>query len=717
MSSKITVGPPVLTINKGSTFMVTDRDGEIDPRAPQGVFAEDTRFLSGYRLWIDGARWQRVTSATVTYYAARLHLTNPLLHSFDEMREIPADTLALKWLRAVDEGVNETFEITNFGVEPVHAVFEIELKSDFADLFEVKSGPLRQRENLVTQWDPRRAALVTSYRNRDFFRCFTYQVVDLDKPPTYANGRLLFPIRLEPGATWRASGQMLLQCGGHLRKPRQLSAHTASRDRADQLHQRWLDRCTKLETPNEDVRHAYAQSVEDMGALRLFEQDLGPDLWVPAAGVPWFVTLFGRDSLIVSLQCLMVHARFAEGALRTLATYQAAARDDWRDAQPGKIVHEIRSGELAHFNLVPHTRYYGTWDATPLFLVTLAEAWRWLGDRQLIEDLCPAAERCLEWIDRYGDLDGDGFQEYRTYSKQGYENMGWKDAHDAVVYPDGSQVSQPKALCELQGNVYAAKLGMAEVFAALGNRTRADQLAAEAAELKRRFNATFWLEDESIYAFGLDPEKKAIATVASNAGQCLWAGIADPDKARRSAYRLLQPDMWSGWGIRTLSSRNPAYDPFLYQRGSVWPHDNALIASGMKRYGLVDPANRVARAIFEAATYFQSYRLPELFAGLEREPDAFPVEYRGANIPQAWAAGSIFQVLQMMLGLRADAPNDRLYVDPTLPDWLPALAVSDLEVGRTHLDLRFWREGDATLFAVERQRGTKIAVLAEGKGR
>lgn len=721
MAVKITVGPPVLTINKGSTFMVTDYRGEVHPREAQGVFADDTRFLSAYRVRVNGRPWERVSSATVSYHAARLYLTNPELHEpelrdphlggVDAPSDVPAGTLALKLLRSVDEGIHEQFEITNYGQRGVRIILELDLMSDFADLVEVKAGRIRERDDLVTQWHPGRAALVTTYRNRDFLRRFIYRVVDGDDRPSYANGHLRFPIHLEPGTSWRLGGMMLLQHEDEVRTPRPGGAAPGrTSDRAGDVHQRWLESCTALASPNDDLRRAYQQSVEDMGALRLYERDLGPDVWVPAAGVPWFVTLFGRDSLITSLQTMIVQARFAEGALRTLAEYQANARDDWRDAQPGKIVHEVRHGELAHFEIVPHTRYYGTWDATPLFLMVLHQAWRWLGDRQLLKDLRPAAERCLDWIDRYGDLDGDGFQEYQTFSPKGYENMGWKDAGDAVVYPDGRPVQQPKALCELQGYVYAAKRGAAELFVALGDRERARSLAAEAADLKRRFNAAFWMEEAGTYAFGLDPEKRQIETVASNAGHCLWTGIADSEKAGRVVRRLLQPDMWSGWGIRTLSAAHPAYDPFSYQRGSVWPHDNAIIAAGLQRYGYVAEASQVARAILDAAAHFESYRLPEVFAGVAREPTSFPVQYRGANIPQAWAAGSLFQLVHAMLGLDADAPNGRLWVDPILPDWIPRLELSGLQVGPVRLDLCFWREGEATRFTVERLEGGSLDV-------
>lgn len=721
MTDKISVGPPVLTINRGSTFMVTDHGGEIDPDSDQGqgVFADDTRFVSTYRLRVDGASWQRVSAATVNYHTARIYLINPVLHSFDGPPTIEAGTLGLRLSRSVDAGIQERFEITNYSQQTVSFVLELELASDFADLFEVRGPPIREREHLVTHWDERRQRLTTSYHHQDYHRCFVYRVTEASSAPSYANGRLRFSVKLEPAAVWSARGHLLLQPAplGAGAPGRRANGRTKGRTtgaQAGQLQQRWLAVCTRLETPNEDLRQVYRQAVDDMGALRLFERDLGPDLWVPAAGVPWYVALFGRDSLIASLQNMPVHARFAEGALRTLAEYQAKERDDWRDAQPGKIVHEIRHGELAHFNLVPHAHYYGTWDATPLYLIVLHAAWRWLGDRALVEQLLPTAEGCLSWIDHFGDLDGDGFQEYQTYSAKGYENMGWKDAQDAVVYPDGRPVAQPKATCELQGYVYAAKLGLAELYQALGQTASAERLRQQAAELKQRFNQTFWMEQEGTYAFGLDKDKRQIQTVASNAGHCLWSGIADQDKAERVARRLLAPDMWSGWGIRTLSSKHPAYNPFSYQRGSVWPHDNSLIAAGMSRYGLHAEANQVAQGILAAAAHFQSYRLPEVFAGLAREPASFPVQYRGANVPQAWAAGSVFQLVGMMLGLRADAPGGRLEVAPALPDWVPSIELRGLQVGSTNLDLRVWRQDAVSRFRATIKSGPHLEVVGPG---
>jgi glycogen debranching enzyme len=414
------------------------------------------------------------------------------------------------------------------------------------------------------------------------------------------------------------------------------------------------------------------------------------------------VAPFGRDSLIASLQNILIHPEFARGTLDILGSLQAKDEDAYRDAEPGKILHEIRYGELAHFKLIPHTPYYGTADATPLYLITLHAAWRAIGDRALLERHLETAEGCLSWIDNYGDRDGDGFQEYQTRSPVGYDNMGWKDSGDSVVYPDGSLVTGPKTLCELQGYVYDAWLRMAEIFDELGKPGRAAALRAKAAALFKRFNEDFWDEDSGFYAFALDGNKKKVLTVASNPGHCLWSGIVPPARAGRVVKRLMAPDMWSGWGIRTLSALHPAFNPYNYQTGSVWPHDNAIIALGFKRYGFGVEAAKIARDISDAAGHFLFNQLPELYTTIQRDEASFPVQYLGANIPQAWAAGSVFALMHAMLGFVPDAARGKLRVDPWLPDWLPDLTVLDLRVGAHQFDIRFYRDGKETQFEVLR---------------
>ena len=360
----------------------------------------------------------------------------------------------------------------------------------------------------------------------------------------------------------------------------------------------------KADSSNDAFRRLFRQATDDMAALRLPIPGADRMQLVPAAGLPWFVALFGRDSLIVSLQTTLVCSGFARGTLDVLGSLQATERDDYRDAEPGKIMHELRLGELAKLKLVPHTPYYGSADATPLYLITLHAAWCCTGDRDLLKRHLPTAKRCLDWIDKYGDRDGDGFQEYATRSPAGLENQSWKDSGDALVYPDGTLVRGPKAVCELQGYVYDAWLRMAEIYDALGDGARAAELRAKAAALFARFNEAFWDEETGFYAFALDGEKKKVLSVASNPGHCLWSGIVPPERAGRVVARLMQPDMWSGWGIRTLSASHPAYNPYSYQNGSVWPHDNGLIAEGFKRYGYADEAGRIAHDVSKAGSFF-----------------------------------------------------------------------------------------------------------------
>ena len=582
---QVTVGPPILTINHGSTFMVTDLDGQINSDGLLGIFANDTRFLSYYACYVDGNEWILLRSATTAYYAARIYLTNPEFTT--QEGKIPQGTLSLTVSRTVAEGIHEDLDITNNGLKKVRFNLEIALRSDFADIFEVQSRSFVRRGCLETSWDQEQKKLHTTYKNKDFYRCLSYQPRNYTSQPYYANGRITFEVVLEPGESWHACGNYILAENDQIREPIRLCYDAAVdaevNTELEQLHRQWLDTVTKLEITNEEVYRLYRQSVSDLGALRLYEYDLASDVWLPAAGVPKFVSIFGRDSLIVSLQNMIVHPGFASGTLQKLAQLQATQLNDWRDAQPGRILHELRRGELAHFHKIPHTPYYGTADATPLFLIVLHETWKWIGDDSLLREYRDTALRCLEWIDRYGDLDGDGFQEYKTRSSNGIENQGWKDSGDAIVYPDGSQVKEPKALCELQGYVFDAWMRMAEVFDALGESQFSTQLRQKAAGLQARFEEKFWCEDIGFYAFALDPDKQPVRTIASNAGHCLWSGIASPERAKRVVERLLQKDMFSGWGIRTLSSQNPAYNPFSYHLGSIWPHDNGIIASGFKR--------------------------------------------------------------------------------------------------------------------------------------
>ena len=698
MPLEISVGPPRLTINHGHSVLVTEQDGQIGWPTDKGLYDLDTRLISSWQLFADGESWDLLNSGNVTHCVSKMFLINRAIAT--QTGAVPAGSIGLEIGRCLRDGLHEDLDLVNHGATAVQFNLEIAIRSDFADLFEVKSSHIVRRGQITTDWSPSHGRLRTTYVNQDFRRGITISAKGGSRPPVYANGRISFDIRLEPRQAWHTCLLYEFETEGHIKRAPKHCVHEHLVSEAAEHRDGWREKTLKITTSNEEFYRFYRQAIEDMSALRLPISGTDHLEFVPAAGVPWFVGLFGRDSLIVSLQNGPIYPDFARGSLDVLGRYQARERDDYRDAEPGKIMHELRSGELAHFKLIPHTPYYGTADATPMYLIVLHNAWRWTGDASLLDRHMETAERCLEWIDQYGDRDGDGFQEYQTRSSAGYENQGWKDSGEALVNLDGTLVKGPKALCELQGYVYDGWVRMADIYDARGEPGRAEQLRAKAGRLFERFNQDFWDEEHGFYAFALDGDKKPVWSVASNPGHCLWSGIVPPERAARVARRLMAPDMWSGWGIRTLSNAHAAYDPHSYQRGSVWPHDNGLIALGFRRYGLAEEAAMIARDVSEAASFFMQHRMPELYAGLQRSPMSFPVQYQGANVPQAWAAGSCFSLLNALLGLQPDAPNDKLYIDPFLPKWMPDIVLEGLRIGEHAVDVSLNREGDATAWKV-----------------
>ena len=697
MTLEVTVGPPQLAIHAGLLVLVTETDGEVRWPGERGLYFRDTRLLSAYAIYANGERWTLINGGATTYYAARIFLLNQAFAS--EGGDVPEKTLGLIMSRALDQGLHETLEVTNHGKTSVAFNLEVAIRCDFADIFEVKQKRIVRRGRITTEWSDAGRVLTTAYRNAAFHRGLRVRV-QCPGTVAYANGRLTFELRLAPGESWQGALLYDMLDGEAVHEaPAECIVQDDQGAQARALAT-WHAHVPRLTASNNGFEQLYKQAAEDLAALRFPAPGREGTRTMPAAGLPWFVALFGRDSLIVSLQTVLVHSEFARATLEILGDWQATERDDYRDAEPGKILHELRQGELAFFKLIPHTPYYGTADATPLYLICLHAAWKATGDRHLLERHRATAEACLRWIDEYGDRDGDGFQEYATRSSAGYENMGWKDSGDALVNLDGSLVEGPKALCELQGYVFDAWMRMAEIHDALGELSLAAALRTKAATLHERFNRVFWNEEAGYYAFCLDGKKRPVWTVASNPGQLLWSGIVPQDRAARVAKRLFQPDMWSGWGIRTLTKDNPTYNPYSYQNGAVWPHDNGLIALGLKRYGFHAEAARVAEAVAGAGDFFALRQLPELYAGVQRRDTSFPVQYLGANVPQAWAAGSVFTLVQAMLGLQADAPAGKLHLDPALPDWLPDLTLQGLRVGDAVFDLAFRREGAATRWKV-----------------
>jgi len=698
MAFKVQVGPPQIAIHQGQTVLVTDPDGTITWPSEKGLYFLDTRIISNWAIYANGEPWQLLNGGPIDYYAARIFLTNKSILTEDG--EIPPRTLGLTISRSLSGGLHEDLDITNNNMKPVRFQLEVAFRCDFADIFEVKSGHIVRRGKITTEWSEQEQRVRNVYSNRDFRRAVTTSVARAPRKAVSANGRLSFEVVLQPNEIWHACLLYSLEDGEQSFHAPDGCVENRHKSHQHATMSEWLNRVAKIRTSNEEFYRLFHQALEDMAALRLPIKGTDHMVFMPAAGLPWFVAPFGRDSLLVSLQNILIYPEFARGSLEILGALQAKEDEPYRDAEPGKILHELRYGELAHFKLIPHTPYYGTADATPLYLITLNAAWRATGDTGLLEQHLQTAEGCLAWIDKYGDRDGDGFQEYQTRSPVGYENMAWKDSGDAVMYTDGSLVKGPKALCELQGYVYNAWLRMAEVFDALGKPKRATELRSKASALFARFNDVFWDEELGFYAYTLDGDKKKVLTIASNAGHCLWSGIVPAERAKRVVERLIAPDMWTGWGIRTLSADHPAFNPYNYQTGSVWPHDNAIIAMGFKRYGFHKEAARVAHDVSLAASHFLLNQLPELYTASERNESNFPVQYIGANVPQAWAAGSVFMLTQALLGFFPAAPHNKLYVDPYLPAWLPDLTVHDLRIGKHMLDIRFWREGEQTAFEV-----------------
>jgi glycogen debranching enzyme len=681
----VQVGPSSITINRDDRFLVCQPDGRILGGPDDGFFTRDTRFISAWDLQINGRRPALLNSASVQFFSARFEYTNEAF--LDDAGPVGRHALGIRVDRTVSGGVHEDIDITSYARRPVRLTIEIAIESDFADIFDVRANALVRRGVVNTSWFRSRRELRTRYENGTFRRELIVAVDKADAQPQYANGRLVFVARIPPKGSWHTCVRWLpITSSDAHRRPPTLPCNAV--EPSFSVGGPRLPKVT-LETPNDTVRRAWDQAVRDMEALRLEDPTFERGVYIPAAGVPWYVTLFGRDTLVVSMQAISGYPEFASGALRRLGAMQATDDDPERDMEPGKIPHEVRHGELAQLGILPYQPYYGTHDATSLYLVVYSYLYQWLGDVSVLHRFLPNAEAALRWIDRYGDRDRDGFQEYKTRSSHGYYNQGWKDAGDAIPHADGTLAPLPIAVSELQGYVWDAKLRMGDVYEILGRAADARRVRREARDLYERFNDAFWWEEEGTYYLGLDGNKQPIKSVASNPGHLLQSGIVPPERAGRVVERLLADDMWSGWGVRTLASSHVAYNPFSYHTGTVWPHDNAMIAGGFRRYGFDAEAARVAKALVDVAERQVAYRLPELFAGLPRAEASFPVQYLGANVPQAWAAGSILRLIAVLCGIHATSDQDgsRLYVNPALPEWLPEVTIRNLRAGRGSIDL------------------------------
>jgi glycogen debranching enzyme len=686
---------PSVKINHGATFLVTDQQGAIPAGSDgeYGLYSADTRFVSRHELRLNGKRPESVASVRLSFRHARWHMVaDSVMGPGGDMREA---RVAITVDRLVSlQRMHEDLALHTYGRTPVTVLLEIAVESDFADIFEVRYRSWQRRADLNTWWvGPN--SLESRYQNEDFVRRCLVRPLTHHGGITYANGALRIPADLVPGEEWRLCLQYdLLTSDDEIPKLADRCAFAPGEEDPLRQARSWQMSVSQIEPADIRLQFAYERAIEDFAALRLHEQEASSDRWMPAAGLPWFMALFGRDSLIASMQAMVAQPAVALGTLENLARWQSSVDDAERDAEPGKMPHELRVGEWAHFGLVPHRPYYGTADATPLYVLLLAENFRWTGDAGRLKVFRDAAERSLEWIDRSGDRDGDGFQEYAPRTPRGYRNQGWRDAHDGVLDETGAFPELPIGTSEMQAYVYGAKMSIAPLFEAWGDASRAAALRSEASDLRRRFIEKFWLDDRGELAFLIDGSKRATGTVVSDSGHCLWMGILDEERGRLAGRRLMQPDMFTGWGVRTLSEQHPSYDPHSYQRGSVWPHDSVIAAAGLRRYGLNEEAWTVLDGLLAAVMCFEDIQMPELFAGLPKREFAVPVPYRMANVPQAWAAGSVLHMVRILLGLEPDMQERRIYLDPALPAWCSRLEVRKLRLGRDEVRIKVERKAD-----------------------
>lgn len=708
---------PTLTIKDDDIFLVTDILGNIsgclmdDRTASMGLFCNDTRFLSRLELQIEGRSPVLLSSTAEKGFLLSILCTNP--HIEDRLKP---DTLGIRREIAISGALFEEIEVSNYSTSPVSFEISISFNSDFVDLFEIRGAHREQQGKLLREFvsnqeedKPRHPKeLRLAYQGLD--KSLMQSVIEFQhrQPNDFKGYTALWQIELGSHETQKLGYrlQMLVNnsSASTITNPPVTLGQAKAAEKSEEQH--WSEQITQIRSDKATFNRVIERAEQDLYLLR---QTFGKYKTV-AAGVPWYSTLFGRDSIITASQTLMLNPQIAKETLTLLALYQGKVEDEWREEEPGKILHELRQGEMARCQEIPHTPYYGTIDATPLWLMLYAEYYAWTYDRETLDKLWTNAISAMDWIDR--NSKETGYLGYLRKSRRGLANQGWKDSGDCIVNSKGELATGPITLSEVQAYTYAAKIRLAEIARMKKRIDLSDRWFEEAKELKARFNRDFWMEDQHFCALALDGEGHQVDSITSNPGHCLHLGILTTERASSVAERLRAPDMFNGWGIRTLSSLSPAYNPMGYHIGSVWPHDNSLIAMGLRSLGLIEQALEVTQGLLDM-TLAQSYqRPPELFCGYERNGDNAPVQYPVACTPQAWATGSIFQLLHMMVNLVPDAVNNRLrIIDPALPESINQLSLHNLHVGNTLLDLEFERSGSTTACRVARKRGNLRVVI------
>jgi glycogen debranching enzyme len=665
-----------LRILEGATFCICDEVGDLNGKV-EGLFSDDTRFLSGLKLTINGQRPLLLSSDKIEYFSAAFFMRNPLVG------DLAQDVLSIRRERFVGDGMQDSFVVQNESMEPVEFDLELEVAADFADIFAVKDydfalgDPVRAKP-----LPPPRPAEYDADRNQFLISDngdlpLKTQVVFSERGEVDGS-TVRYRLALEPRERWSLTVEVIPLPDGELVAPRFVELRFGEEvGRVRDSLAAWQLRVPQLRATWDDLGHAFGQSVSDLASLRMRSDNSGIGK-LPGAGVPWFMTVFGRDTIITCLQTLLFGSELARTALEVLAELQAKEDNADLDAEPGKIVHEVRHGKAAR---TWYERYYGTVDATPLYLILLSEVWRWTDDAALVRDLKGPALAALEWIEKYGDRDGDGFIEYERRNNTGLDNQSWKDSWDSQRFRDGTLAQPPIAPCEVQGYVYDAKRRAAELARDVWrDRELAERLDREAEELRRRFDEAFWVNERGgYYALALDAEKQKVDSLCSNIGHLLWSGIVPAARVDAVVDQLMGDELWSGWGVRTMSTGDAGYNPLSYHNGTVWPHDNSIIAAGLGRYARWPEAQRIVQRMLTAAQHF-NYQLPEVFAGMRRSETPFPIAYPTAARPQAWAAGAPVLLLQVLLGLQPDRRRHALVtVAPTeLPSWAGSIRLSGI---------------------------------------
>jgi glycogen debranching enzyme len=682
-------------MHHGYTVLLCGGDGTIAEGGRQGLFDHDTRVLSRYEMALDGVPPRVDSTGTIDASHWMAKLTVARKDGDARGPRLPQDALELTLRRTIGNGMVETINVDNHSAAPASTAFAIRVSADFSDVAEIGSPP-RVGGSITDAWDARHRALTIDYREsheaRTVHRAIRLRVVRSDSEPHVADRTVSFDIRLSPHRSWHAEVAYEVLVDDRWLSPLESHAVLAMRQR---VGGEWQRQRTHIESEPSLFARIVERAADDLWSLRNWDQDVRPDGWVPHAGVPTYTGLFGRDVLTAGWQAALVGPDMLRGALASLAATQGETDSAWHDEEPGKMIHEMRRGPLSELDLIPQRHYYGTQTSSSLFVVALSELWHWTNDTDALRTYLNAALRTFEWADRYGDRDGDGFLEYTRRSVRGLKNHGWKDSDEAIRYPDGSLVENPIATVEEQAYHWLALRRMAEILLAVGDDARSARFLARARRLRAAWHEAFWSTEDAFYAMALDPAKRQVRSIGSNAGHALAAGLVPITCARQVADRLMAPDLFSGWGLRTLSSDHPSYNPLAYHLGAVWPVENATIALGFKRYGLNSHAERLITAMFAAADRFRHCRLPEALGGHPREAAPIPTVYPASNTPQAWSASATIQMAQVLLGIYPLAPAHLVVlVRPELPDWLKTVVVRNLRVGAGRVSIRFDRAAD-----------------------